>query len=277
MIEVQEFLPSSILKETVRLYQYCEMKLQGDMVRKPVSPRPEQCLQFSFQDPYTIINRIDGTSCKAPPIVIAGRQTKRNIDLLASGNVITFTIQFQPVGFYRLFHIPLLELTNLTPDAGDVMGSDIRILYEQLHEASSPIEMAFLAETFLLKQMKLIQPLHPVQSAVASIFSRHGQMDMALLASTSSMSLRQFERSFNEQVGVPPKLFSRIVRFTYALDLKYSDQQRSWTDVAFEAGYYDQMHLIHECKMFTEETPTAILKTWSPCRRTRPSFMAMFH
>jgi hypothetical protein len=75
--------------------------------------------------------RISGNSCKAPPIVIAGRQTKRNFDLLAAGNIITFTIQFQPVGFYSLFHIPLLRLTNLTPDAVDVVGPEIRILDEQ--------------------------------------------------------------------------------------------------------------------------------------------------
>lgn len=271
MIGVQEIIPSLPLRDFIRLYQYSEMRLQGESFRKPGSPRPEQCLQFSFQDPYTVIDRNSGISCKAPSIVIAGRQTKRNIDLLASGNIITFTIQFKPDGFYRLFRIPLLRLTNMTPDAVDVIGPEIRILHEQLHQAGSPLEMAVLVELFLLKYLKMVYPLHPIQNAAAIIFKSHGQADLTALASRSSMSVRQFERIFNEHVGVPPKLFSRIVRFTYALDLKYHERHRKWTDIANQAGYYDQMHLIHECKMFTDEVPTEILKTWSPCQRANTS------
>jgi transcriptional regulator GlxA family with amidase domain len=127
--------------------------------------------------------------------------------------------------------------------------------------------MAFLAETFLLKQLKIVQPLQSIQNAAAFIFKLHSQVDLSALVSRSNMSLRQFERIFNEEVGVPPKLFSRIVRFTHALDLKYYEQQRSWADIAISVGDYDQMHFIHECKTFTDEAPSEILKPWSPCQK----------
>ena len=250
----------------MRCYHYSETRPGNATLFKPLPSRPEQFLQFSFQEHYTVIDRAFGARAPAPPVVVVGRQTQRNADLVATGVVVTFTIHFQPTGFYRLFHIPLPELTNLTPDAVDVVGPEIMILHEQLHQAGSLQAMVRVAETFLLQKLSTGQPFHPVQTAAAAILNRHGQMSLAALVSSSNVSLRQFERTFTEQVGVPPKLFSRIVRFTHALERKHGEPHRSWTDIAYETGYYDQMHLIHDCKPFTCETPSSLLQTWVPCR-----------
>jgi AraC-like DNA-binding protein len=266
MITVQEVAPARLLQAYVRFYHYSVTRLDNATLYKPLPARPEQFLQFSFRDHYTVIDRASGARATAPPIVVVGRQAQRNVDLLATGIVVTFTIHFQPTGFYRLFHIPLPELTNLTPDAVDVVGPEITILYEQLHQAGTLQEMVRLAETFLLQKMGRSQPFHPVQTAAAALVDHHGLLNLAALVSASHLSRRQFERTFTEQVGVPPKLFSRIVRFTHALERKYREPHRSWTDIAYEAGYYDQMHLIHDCRAFTGETPSALLQTWVPCR-----------
>jgi hypothetical protein len=55
------------------------------------------------------------------------------------------------------------------------------------------------------------------------------------------MRIRQFERRFAEQLGLPPKRFARIVRFNAALKAKMTAPGRLWTDIAHEFGYYDQM------------------------------------
>jgi AraC-like DNA-binding protein len=62
-----------------------------------------------------------------------------------------------------------------------------------------------------------------------------------------------------QQVGVRPKLFARIVRFEAALDSKARTATKSWTEVAHEFGYYDQMHMVHDFAEFTEKTPTETL------------------
>jgi AraC-like DNA-binding protein len=266
MITVQEFAPSPVLQDYVRFYQYSETRLGTATLFRPLPARPEQLLQFSLRERYVVIDRRFGIRSKAPPIVILGRQTQRKIDLLATGDVVTFTIHFQPTGFYRLFHIALHELTNLTPDAVDVVGHEVSVLHEQLYQADSLQAMVCRAETFLMQKMTRSQPFHPVQAAAASILNRHGQVNLAELASASNVSLRQFERTFTEQVGVPPKMFSRLVRFKHALELKHRERYRSWTDIAYEAGYCDQMHLIHDCKAFADETPSALFQTWVPCR-----------
>jgi len=73
------------------------------------------------------------------------------------------------------------------------------------------------------------------------------------------MGLRQFERRFHEETGVPPKVFARVARFQAALDAKLASPERTWLDVAHSFGYYDQMHMIHDFQSLGSNTPTQLL------------------
>jgi AraC-like DNA-binding protein len=55
-------------------------------------------------------------------------------------------------------------------------------------------------------------------------------------------------------------LHARILRFEAALDSKARFPDKSWADVAQEFGYYDQMHMIHDFRRFTGDTPSNILR-----------------
>ena len=70
---------------------------------------------------------------------------------------------------------------------------------------------------------------------------------------------RQFERRFQYQVGMRPKLYARIARFEAALDAKARARNKSWTEIAHEFGYHDQMHLVHDFGQFSGETPGTLL------------------
>jgi len=48
------------------------------------------------------------------------------------------------------------------------------------------------------------------------------------------------------QVGMRPKLYARVARFEAALDSKARSSNKSWTNMAHEFGYYDQMHMVHD-------------------------------
>lgn len=84
-------------------------------------------------------------------------------------------------------------------------------------------------------------------------------MEIAALASRVGLSPRQFERRFIQQVGIRPKTFARIARFEAALETKARFATKSWTDVAHQFGYYDQMHMVHDFREFTDKTPTETL------------------
>ena len=169
-------------------------------------------------------------------------------------------IVFQPTGFYRLFGLPMGELTDRAYEASDLIGSEVQFLHERLHQSTSLGEMVRATEDFLLGKLAAAQPFHPVQNAAAYVLTHNGQINLDRLVLRSGLSQRQFERKFTEQVGVSPKLYSRIVRLNYALRLKQERPDLPWTDVTYEAGYFDQMHLVKDFKSLAGETPSRFLR-----------------
>ncbi|HEY5825191.1 MAG TPA: AraC family transcriptional regulator, partial [Cyclobacteriaceae bacterium] len=53
-----------------------------------------------------------------------------------------------------------------------------------------------------------------------------------------------------------PKLYGKINRFQHSLGL-INQKDTSLTDIAYEAGYFDQSHFIREFKSFTGVTPSS--------------------
>ncbi len=117
--------------------------------------------------------------------------------------------------------------------------------------------MSFVNDLWLRRA--LAAPAYDGISAADRILMDGGRVEIAALADGAGLSMRQFERSFVERVGMRPKLFSRIAGFEAALDGKARFVAKSWTDVAHHFGYYDQMHMIHDFGEFTGEKPTKTL------------------
>jgi AraC-like DNA-binding protein len=107
--------------------------------------------------------------------------------------------------------------------------------------------------------------------AMADMILRHpNDCSIENIASHANMSIKTFERKFIEQVGISPKLFSRIIRFNTAIALKMNNPERSWTDIAHGCGYYDQMHFIKDFKLFSGITPTQYFKRAHAPKADRP-------
>ena len=210
MITVREILPSASLRGFVRSYHYTEMDLGAATMSKPMTARPEQMMQFALRRRFTVINRASGTVAEAPDVVVVGRQTRRNLDLVAVDGLSTLTVHFEPTGFHRLFHIPMRHLTDLTPDATDVLGPEIRIVHERVVECRDVTAMIGHIESFLGARLDARRPLHPVQRAAAAMLDLRDAGDVRALAADTELSTRQLERAFHDKVGVAPKLFGRI-------------------------------------------------------------------
>lgn len=77
------------------------------------------------------------------------------------------------------------------------------------------------------------------------------------LAQDAGMSARQLERRFLNEVGLGPKLLSRIMRFQQVFRAVESCEG-AWAPVAVECGYYDQAHLIRDFNQFAHQTPAVL-------------------
>lgn len=184
----------------------------------------------------------------------------------AAGELATFTVHFQPAGFYRLFRMPMVHVTDLTPDAVDVLGPRIRAVTQQVQASSTPYEMAAHVEALLRSRARVSRGSHAVEAAATMLLTSGAAAGVGSLAAGCELSVRQFERVFVERVGLSPKLFGRIARFADAVQAKRDAPYRSWGDIAAHAGYYDQMHLVRDCHAFSGLSPTDLLEVWMDCR-----------
>jgi AraC-like DNA-binding protein len=69
-------------------------------------------------------------------------------------------------------------------------------------------------------------------------------------------SRRHLAARFRDQVGLPPKVVARVLRFQCALRLMGTDGGPAWSDVALACGYYDQAHLNREFRSLAGCAPT---------------------
>jgi AraC-like DNA-binding protein len=224
-----------------------------------VPARAAAMIEFDFGDPIHALDYGQGTYRKSPMVIVVGPQTYRRVELQLQGALESFVLMFQPDGFHRLFSIPMHELTDRDYEAHSVLGGFIADVRQRMGSERSFAERVRLVDELLLRQSLRSPSFDGISAAAHRIIQVGGRVGLAALASSAGLGVRQFERRFIQQVGMRPKLFARIARFEAALEGKARSVTRSWTEVAHEFGYYDQMHMVHDFGEFTGQTPTETL------------------
>ncbi|HZW66913.1 MAG TPA: AraC family transcriptional regulator [Hanamia sp.] len=220
---------------------------------------------------------------------IVGSSTGPGGIISFSGRFHTFLIDFNANGINRLFGLAMHEFADEIFTLGDVLGNGVASLEEQLLYAVNIHQMAGIADTFLLSFLKKQKQNNAAQDSITAISnSIHRQLHPTSVehyACATNMSLRNFQRRFKEQVGISPKLYLEIFRFNQALKQKILYPGKTWTSIAYECGYFDQMHLIKDFKAFTGFTPFDFFKHQHPeqvklmpiTRFISPDFFRMQH
>ncbi len=247
--------PIAALRNYVRCFQQREAHIGGAAIIFPIAARPEQFLEFYLKQRYLVHLCETGIRDEAPRAVVVGPCTYRRVELVLHGRFDVFTVHFQPAGFHQLFGVPMSELTDRAYEARSVVGPMVSGIEQRLADASSFGERVDVATAFLLKRVTGRAP-DAVAVAANRVLDDCGGLRICDAAASAGLSVRQFERRFCEEVGVAPKRYARIVRFHAALQAKTTVAKRAWTDIAHEFGYYDQMHMVHDFRRFSGDTPT---------------------
>ena len=165
-----------------------------------------------------------------------------------------FGVYLYPYSIPAFFKVPAIELSNQMPDLIALLGNDGAVLEEKIMMATNNCERVIIISEFLEQRLEQNQSHHAVVSSIEFIIQSKGSVRVEEVADRYFVSTRQFERKFKEYSGLTPKLFSRIVRFHTACQ-HFGDTKKSLTDIAYESGYYDQSHFIHDFKEFSGYHP----------------------
>ncbi|MEM6348795.1 MAG: helix-turn-helix domain-containing protein [Bacteroidota bacterium] len=99
-----------------------------------------------------------------------------------------------------------------------------------------------------------------IEKAVTQILATDGQIELRQLTSYLGVSRRTLLRHFKSQLDCTLREFRSVVKFRHALKEGVSSfGSRKLTELAYDAGYYDQAAFIKSFKQKTNETPKQII------------------
>jgi AraC-like DNA-binding protein len=255
----QTALPRQELREFVRCYALREIDGSDVGLAQANMATVDQAIAF-FLDGQTFLDSPDGQSRLASLVNVFGPVTPPCGGVHFGGHVLAFAIFFKPLALWQLFRIPPSILTNKVYDAVDLLGKEIQNLWSMLAESRTFQEQACSVEEYLLPfAINALARTYMMKTAQYMTRQR-GVTRIGELAFHSGLSVRQYERRFAEEVGLTPKLFARVTRFGMALDKKRLAPDLSWTSVAHELGYFDQMHMVRDFQSLGGNAPGEVLK-----------------
>lgn len=222
-------------------------------------PTPQNSLFLYLRDPISAQLDPSLEFLPQPRAIIVGPQTNP-VYLLLHQEHLAIRIGFHPSGLYRLLGMPLHKLVDKSFDATDFFGRPLRMLVDQLQLCNGFDEMVHLVESFLLDQLVHQKVLLPFDHAMQALLRSGGNCSIDQIASLACLSNRQFERVCKERIGLSPKYFARLIRFSRAYRMHEEEPEATWTTIAHSVGYFDQMHLIRDFREFTLQSPRGIEK-----------------
>ena len=172
-----------------------------------------------------------------------------------------FIINFHKGKAYPFVQMPLNELTDSVVDGDLVLTNEIMNLREMILSVPDIMNKFTVTEKYLLKLFGKKLDVNPIiDFAVSKIIESPNQLMMKNISDKIGFSQKHFIKLFKDNVGLTPKNFLKIIRFQKAVQEIESTKNISWTKIAFESGYYDQAHFIHDFKNFSGFSPQQYLQ-----------------
>lgn len=196
----------------------------------------------------------DGQSRPLPRVFFSGARTQ-SARLISEGAFSCLVVVFAPGRWHPLLDASPLSLLNQHLDVGGLGGGWLVRLAEQL--AATPIQQQQAALEQALRHW-LPQACAAVSGGYFSPRDTGWLRDTLLhkapgqMARDYGLSLRQMERRFVQQFGLPPKAYQRLARHALLLaHLGRPDSARNLAGLASQLGYADQAHLSRDLQHFT--------------------------
>lgn len=165
-------------------------------------------------------------------------------------------LRFRPGGLRALWRTPLHELTDEVVPAAS-FDALITALRDRLGAARGTAERLDAVHAVLSPRLDLDALATAKVHAAVRALQAEPELGVRALADRLGVTHQHLVRVFNDGVGVPPRLLTRILRFQRVVRVVGSlEVAPRWACVAADAGYYDQSHLVAEFRNLAGVTPT---------------------
>lgn len=260
-MQMQLYPIAPVLQPYVKVICAMEIANEEDG-RAPFRVLPDTCIELFINYSDTSLANIAGNkNFKSGHSFIVSRMSSY-MDVHMQPGSGCIAICFNPGTAYQFFPLPMNAITDSVVGTEHLWENATTDLEERVANAHSNEERVAIIQQYLIQQLvKKQQPDKAIAHCLWQINLYKGQLSLNQLSDETGISLRQLGRRFNNCVGLSPKEYTRINRFLHSLVHLKKYPAISLTEVAYESGYYDQAHFIHDCKSYSGYSPGELLVT----------------
>jgi methylphosphotriester-DNA--protein-cysteine methyltransferase len=217
---------------------------------------PDGCPELIVHLGHPFARRIGERWVVQPRIFLAGTLTRPWL-LRAGSRVRTIGVRFRPAAAATLFRISMADATDRELPLSDLVGRAASRAFARLVRCRQTEARTFSAiEEWLVARIARARAPRSSAGHVVDLIRRaRGQTRIDAIARSVGWSPRRIERAFLREIGVRPKLYARIVRLNAVLARLDATERASAVDLALEAGYFDQAHLLRDFRLLAGRTP----------------------
>ena len=165
-------------------------------------------------------------------------------------------VSFRPGAAGHVLGLPITEFTDRHVTINALWGAAGESLHERLREAGKPPAVFQVIEQELMARLRRPLLIHPaIAHALAQHVTGWGHTRVTDIQREAGYSPRHFIALFRAAVGLTPKHYYRVKRFTAALQRLSSNSDTNLAHLAASLGYSDQAHFTREFRDFAGITP----------------------
>lgn len=246
--------PREELQQYVRYYWIMERNEPFSVLTFPIG-----CPQIIFHRKNTLF--IPETGNEQSNFTISG-QVNFPAHICSDGYLEMIVAVFYPHTIGMFIKTPPSAFYNLEISGYDLENRQLTELAQRIFDCKNQDECINLLDNWLFTRINPSLNIMRIKNSLVALLSEPGQT-VKMLAETTCLGKRQFERVFRDTVGMNPKEYARIVRFQKALWLMQTGEN-NYAGIASECGYADQSHFIREFKTMSGHTPSSLLACCRP-------------
>lgn len=259
MLQLRDFAPAPHLRPYVQRYILTEGVIPpGEQLNHLLIPGLTEIVYFNLSEDVQFF-KSDDRPASLKHGLFAG-QLSRAFEGTFQGRVKLIGAHMYTPAVYLLFKVPMRSLLNDSLPLEDLMGSRAVDFCNQLREQSCIEKVIMKLDSFLTNQLrkKAVEPHATLLNSLAILDVSLGSGSVKAMSQYSKVSPRTLQKIFMTQVGLTPKEYCRMYRFSELIRM-VNENRFSWKRAVEDLGYYDQAHFLNDFKSITGLTPSSYL------------------
>lgn len=245
--------PSESLKPYIKSFWLIDGEGDTCIIKQKIIPDGYPELIFHYKDKFKV--NISGQWNLQDTSLVAG-QIKNHFYLENTGQTGIVGIKLQPCTLKLLFDFDMSLVTNKVISIKETKLNVLQALADIIKQKSTFLEAVNAIENWFIELIKNTS-INNSKTQLASqlILEAKGGIKVNEIIDILNISERSLERYFKSYIGLTPKFYCRVIRFSNIFNLIQSEDF-NWSDITYLAGFYDQSHFIKNFKEFTGEEPS---------------------